>query len=151
MSPAPCRKVTKTPSQLLRVGLGMDKWWPSKKPSQPLEGEVPPPTAAAGGEAAPHADALEGGKGKPAASGHVVEMSADSRSAPGLPAADGSTPVAWTAHSSGENLPASADVACKGGCQLGWAHVPLAAWFSGEQISSTGFYCVRISLLLVRI
>ena len=106
MSPAPCRKVTKTPSQLLRVGLGMDKWWPSKKPSQALEGELPAPTAAAGGEAAPHADALEEGKGKPAAGGHVVEMSADSRSAPGLPAADGSTPVAWTAHSSGEHLAA---------------------------------------------
>ena len=116
--PASCRKVTKTPSQLLRLGLGMDKWWPSKKPSQALEGEGPAPTAAAGGEAAPLADALEEGKGKQAAGGHVVEMSADSRSAPGLPAADGSTPVAWTAHSSGDPLPASADVAATGVCQL---------------------------------
>ena len=106
-SPAPCRKVTKTPSQLLKMGLGMDKWWPSKKPSQALEGEAPAPTAAAGAEAAPQPDAREEGKGKPAAGGHVVEMSADSRGAPGLPAADGSTPVAWTAHSSGETLPAS--------------------------------------------
>eukprot|EP00891_Asterochloris_glomerata_P000569 jgi/Astpho2/569/Aster-04424 len=96
------RKVTKTPSQLLKMGLGMDKWWPSKKPSQALEGEAPAPTAAAGAEAAPQPDAREEGKGKPAAGGHVVEMSADSRGAPGLPAADGSTPVAWTAHSSGQ-------------------------------------------------
>ncbi len=109
-SPAPCRKVTKTPSQLLKMGLGMDKWWPSKKPSQALEGEAPAPTAAAGAEAAPQPDAREEGRGKPAAGGHVVEMSADSRGAPGLPAADGSTPVAWTAHSSGETLPASGGV-----------------------------------------
>ena len=31
-------------------------------------------------------------------------------------------------------VPASADVACKGGCQLGWADVPWAAWSSRGQM-----------------